>query len=307
LRQLALEAAPKAVLYGALLVAIGACAARWLLRAHALGSSDDRGTDFERRLSRVLVVAAAFVTVAIALRAWTHTLAVFGPSDGMDWDRIQLVALQSRWGAGWRLQALAASALLASTLWVKVDGRTGWPLASLGAVVCCFTLPLLGHAAGSPRRLVLHAAHVLGAGVWLGTVAAVLIAGGSGASRVSGRASDDRSPDVREFLLRRLSPIAFTGAAMVVAAGLVASLTYVGSAGNLWTTPYGRLLTAKGVLFCGVIACGFLNWRSWSAGAVGGPAAAPRSGESVGIVTIEILLAAAIVIVTAIFTELEHP
>jgi putative copper export protein len=94
---------------------------------------------------------------------------------------------------------------------------------------------------------------------------------------------------------------------MVVAAGLVASLTYVGSAGNLWTTPYGRLLTAKGVLFCGVIACGFLNWRSWSGGAVGGPAAAARSGESVGIVTIEILLAAAIVIVTAIFTELEHP
>ena len=301
MRQLALEAAPKAVLYGALLLAIGACMARWLLRARAPGS-DDRGTDFERRLSRVLVVAAAFVTVAIALRAWTHTMAVFGLPDGLDWDRIQLVAFQSRWGGGWRLQALATSALLASAFWVKLDRRTGWPVASLGAVVCCFTLPLLGHAAGSPRRLVLHAAHVLGAGVWLGTVAAVLMAGGSRAGPASGVLSDGQPSDVREFLLRRLSPIAFTGAAMVVAAGLVASLTYVGSARNLWTTPYGRLLTTKGVLFCGVIACGFLNWRRWSAGAAGG-----RSGESVGMVTIEILLAAAIVIVTAIFTELEHP
>jgi putative copper export protein len=307
LRQLALEAAPKAVLYGALLLAIGACAARWLLGAHAPGSSDDHGTDFERRLSRVLVVAAAFAMVATLLRAWTHTMAVFGLSDGLDWDRIQLVAFQSRWGAGWRLQALATSALLASTLWVNLGGRTGWPAASLGAVVCCFTLPLLGHAAGSPRRLVLHAAHVLGAGVWLGTVAAVLIAGGSRAGPASGASPDVHPSDVREFLLRRLSPIAFTGAAMVVAAGLVASLTYVGSAGNLWTTQYGRLLTLKGALFCGVIACGFLNWRRRSAGAVNGPATIPRSGESVRMVAIEVLLAAAIVIVTAIFTELEHP
>jgi putative copper export protein len=142
--------------------------------------------------------------------------------------------------------------------------------------------------------LALHAAHVLGAGVWLGTVAAVLIA-------------HRRHPsDVRELLLRRLSPIAFAGAATLVAAGLVASWTYVGSVANLWTTPYGRLLTVKGTLFCGVIACGFLNWRRFSAGAGNGSVTAQRA-EPVGAATIEVLLAAAVVIVTAIFTELEHP
>jgi copper resistance protein D len=291
LRQLALEAAPKAVLYGALLLAIGACAARWLLQAHTPDSSADRGEDFERRLSRVLGVAAAFVLLALALRLWTHTLAVFGLPEGLEWDRIQLVALQSRWGSGWRLQAIAASALVVSTLWVKVDRRTGWPAASLAVVVCCCTLPVLGHAAGSPWRLALHAAHVLGAGVWLGTVAAVLIAHLLHPS------------DVRELLLRRLSPIALSGAAMLVAAGLVASWTYVGSVANLWTTPYGRLLTVKATLFCGVIACGFLNWRRFSVGAGNGRAAA----ETTGAATIEVLLAAAVVIVTAIFTELEHP
>jgi putative copper export protein len=295
LRQLALEASPKAVLYGALLLAIGACAARWLLQAHTRDSSANRGQDFERRLSRVLVVAAAFVLVALVLRASTHSMAVFGLPDGLEWDRIQLVALQSTWGSGWRLQAMAASALVVSTLWIKVDRRIGWLAASLAVVVCCFTLPLLGHAAGSPWRLTLHAVHVLGAGVWLGTVAAVLIA------------HLLQPSDVRELLLCHLSPVAFSGAATLVAAGLVVSWTYVGSVANLWTTPYGRLLMVKGALFCGVIACGFLNWRRFGAGADNGRATAPRTGEPVGAATIEVLLAAAVVIVTAIFTELEHP
>jgi putative copper export protein len=294
LRLLALEASPKAVLYGALLLAIGACAARWLLQAHTPDSSADRGQDFERRLFRLLVASAAFVLVALALRAWTHSMAVFGLPDGLEWDRIQLVAFQSRWGSGWRLQAIAALALAVSTAWINVDRRIGWLAASLAAVVCCFTLPLLGHAAGSPWRLALHAAHVLGAGVWLGTVAAVLTAHLLDPS------------DVRELLLRRLSPIAFSGAATLVAAGLVASWTYVGSVANLWTTPYGRWLAVKGTLFCGVIACGFLNWRRFSAGA-GNGSVPVRPAEPVGAATIEVLLAAAIVIVTAIFTELEHP
>jgi putative copper resistance protein D len=291
LRQLALEAAPKAVLYAALLLAIGACAARWLLRAHTPGSSTDRGEDFERRLSRVLSVAAALVLLALALRAWTHTMAVFGLPEGLEWDRIRLVALQSRWGSGWRPQAIAASALVVSTLWVRVDRRTGWPAASLAVAVSCCTLPLLGHAAGSLWRVALHAAHVLGAGIWLGTLAAVLAAHLLYPS------------DVRELLLRRLSPIAFSGAATLVAAGLVASWTYLGSVANLWMTPYGRLLAVKGTLFCGVIACGFLNWRRFGAGAATGRV----TSETTGVATIEVLITAAVVIVTAIFTELEHP
>jgi putative copper export protein len=94
---------------------------------------------------------------------------------------------------------------------------------------------------------------------------------------------------------------------MVVTAGFIASLTYVGSVANLWATPYGRWLTVKGMLFCGVIACGFLNWRRWSGGARRGRTMTLPTGEPVGAAAIEILLAAAIVIVTAIFTELEHP
>jgi copper resistance protein D len=224
-------------------------------------------------------------------------MAVFGLPDGLDWDRVQLVAFQSRWGRGWRLQAVAASALVVSTSCIKVDRRIGWLAASLAAVVCCVTLPLLGHAGGSPWRQALHAVHVLGAGVWLGTVAAVLIA------------HLQHPSDVRELLLRHLSPVAFSGAAALVAAGLIASWTYVGSVANLWTTPYGRLLTVKMTLFCGVIACGFFNWRRFGAGSGNGHgrAAAPLTGEPVGAATIEVLLAAAVVIVTAIFTEIEHP
>jgi putative copper export protein len=306
LRELALEAAPKAVLYGALILAIGACAARWLLQVHAPDWSGDLGEGFERRLCRVLVWAAAFLLAALVLRAAMHTMAVFGPPEELEWDRIQLVAFRSRWGSVWRVQVVAATALVAATVWIKLDRRTGWPAASLAVLLCCVTLPLLGHAAGSPRRLALHAAHVLGAGVWLGTVAAVLMAGGSRAPHISG-ASHNHPSHVRELLLRQLSPLAFPGAATVVAAGLIASLTYVGSVANLWTTPYGRWLTAKGMLFCGVIACGFLNWRRWSGGAGRGRPMTPRTGEPVGAAAIEILLAAAIVIVTAILTELEHP
>jgi putative copper export protein len=149
LRQLALEAAPKAVLYGALILAIGACAARWLLQVHAPGWSSDHGGEFERRLCRVLVGAAAFLLAALVLRAGMHTLAVFGPPEGLEWDRIRLVAFQSRWGSFWRVQVIAATALVAATAWIKLDRRTGWPAASLAVLLCCLTLPLLGMPLGA--------------------------------------------------------------------------------------------------------------------------------------------------------------
>jgi putative copper export protein len=100
--------------------------------------------------------------------------------------------------------------------------------------------------------------------------------------------------------LRVFSPIALTGACLAAAAGAIAAVQYVGTASNLWTTAYGRALLLKLGLFAGVVACGYRNWRRWSA---------VRSGEDVpkGAEVREVALALAIVLVTSVLTELAHP
>jgi putative copper export protein len=92
-----------------------------------------------------------------------------------------------------------------------------------------------------------------------------------------------------------------TGAAVVVLAGVITAVDHVGSLSNIWTTAYGRTLLLKVILFAGVVVCGYRNWRRWAVLPSGGDITDRR------IETIESLLAAAIVLVTSVLTEIAHP
>src|SRR5690348_15838451 len=71
--------------------------------------------------------------------------------------------------------------------------------------------------------------------------------------------------DRRLALLQALSPLALSGALLVVIAGTSMAYTYLGSLSNLWHTTYGQLRIGKLLLFFGVIACGRLNWQRLAA------------------------------------------
>ena len=224
-----LEAAAKAAQYGALLLAVGVCAAHWLLLPRAAGDLDpDIVARVERSMTALGLTAAVVVAAATLLRLWTHSVSAFGLSESVSVASLRVIAFESRWGAGWRWQAIAAAALLATSAWNRAGRPAGWPMASLAAIAFCVALPLLGHTEGQPVRVVLHAIHAIGAGVWIGTLSVVAIG--------------ERDADVRRALLSRFAPVAFAGAGALVAAGLVMSWGYLGAFSNLWTTAYGEVL-----------------------------------------------------------------
>ena len=287
-----LEVAAKAVLYLALLPAIGACVARWLLLPR-IGSGVHAITaqDVERSLRRVGLTAVVIVLVALPLRAWAHTVAAFG--DAVTWDALRLVSVESRWGGSWQVQAAAACAWVLAYASIRITASVGWVLVALAGVGFCITLPLTGHAAGYPARVALHAFHILAGGVWLGTLTAVVL------MRIP--ASSDRRDraGVRLMMLKGFAPIAFSGAACAVLAGLTATWIYLGAWSNLWTTEYGRWLAVKAAFVCGACACGYLNWRRLHL------AREPEAGGRVMLV--EVVFAAVVVVVTAVLTEQAHP
>jgi putative copper export protein len=287
-----LEAATKAILYAALLPTVGASAALLFL-APALASASARPGDsrapadrrsaewIEESLRRVGLIAAACVIVALVLRVWAQADAAFGLADSLSPGFHHV--LTSRWGARWHWQLLAAVACAIAYACAGGGRRAAWLAAAAGSVALCLSLTLTGHAAGDPTRMVIHAAHLVGAGLWLGTLATLVIV------------SPSVDAKTRAALFHAFSPLALAGAGIAAAAGATAAIMYVGAFENLWLTSYGRTLIVKLALVAGAAACGYANWRR-----VG-------SGQAPARATVELWFAAAIIIVTAVLTELEHP
>jgi putative copper export protein len=294
-----LEAGAKALLYASLLVVIGASAARWLLlpRVHAeLGA--ERVAVIEQSVARLAVVAAIAAVAVSGLRVWTHTVSAFGFDGARSWDSLELIALRSRWGEGWRPQAVAGCVLVVASI-AAVRRRAAWPVASLAAIAFTATIPLLGHASGDGVRMVLHTVHILAGGFWLGTLAVVLVIRLPQSSFASIEPS--LTPRrIRLLILRRFSPIALSGSVIAVVAGLLTAWLYVGALANLWMTAYGRVLVLKVGLVAAISICGYVNWhhlRRWRA----------DSESSTSIMVLEATLAIAVVIVTGYLTEIGHP
>ena len=291
------EAAPKVVLYAALLPALGACAARWVLLPR-LGDvlSAAALARVESSLGRIGLASAIVVLAATLLRAWTHTVAAFGFADARSWEAVRLIAFESRWGSGWTLQAAAAALLAASYLLATVLPRIGWPMTVASGAALCVALPLLGHAAGSAGRMAIHTAHLVGAGLWLGTLVAVWAV-----ARLESRRGVDRddAQRVAPVLLQQFSTLALSGAALLLLAGVAAAALYIDSLSSLWTTGYGRMLSVKIVLVAAIAACGLVNWRRF-----GDPVR--ESSTLPSTVSLEVALALAVVLATSVLTELEH-
>ena len=294
-----LEAGAKALLYASLLIAIGASALRWLLLPRTASEfGPNRVLSIEQSIARLALGASVLALAACILRVWTHTVSAFGLDDAGSWDNIKLIALESRWGQSWKLQTAAALILLvacAATVW----RRRSWPLATLAALLFTATIPLLGHAAGDPFRVVLHTVHILAAGSWLGTLAVVLL------MRIPAASWDSTEPrlissGIRMIILRRFSTLALPSAATAAGAGIVAAYLYVGAFSNLWTTAYGRVLLVKVALVGGIAGCGYWNWQRLRRLHV-------EDEPSAAVIMLEAALAVAVVLVTSILTEIAHP
>lgn len=291
---MALEAAPKALVYAAVIVSVGVAAARMLFLARVSAAVDsDAHVQMASACARVAWVAAAALIIGLLLRAWTHTAVSFGVAESFTWENLRTVAWESQWAEAWTLQLAAAVTLVVFGWGLRPLPQVAWTLYGLTAVAMCYALPQVGHAAGEPSRVLLHGSHVLGAGVWIGTLAVMALA----APR-----------DARGAMLHAFAPIAFVGSAVIGISGLIAAWLYLQSPANLVMTTYGWVLALKLLFVADVATFGFINWRRRHGPGRAGESASGRDAARQDVfVYLEVAAAVAVVLITALLTEVEHP
>ncbi len=255
-------------------------------------------TNIELALSRAgLIIAATLAGIGI-VRLFAQTYAVFGVDDDMSFGSVRIIALETPWGVGWRLQFAAAFAVIAAFVWVRLQPRVGWYVAVVATLLVGATIPLTGHAMAQPTgQLVgvgLQVAHILGATVWIGTLL-ILYTLGLGSAGVGERGAKWDSDLINAF-----SPLALGAVGFLLMAGVTSAFVFLDSWNQLWHTAYGRTLLGKIAFFAGTGAVGAYNWRILR----------PRLGEAGSVRAIrrsiagELLVALIVLCVTAVLVAL---
>jgi putative copper export protein len=170
----------------------------------------------------------------------------------------------------------------------------GWLVAAVGMIGSELAVILSGRWAGLVNPL-----HQLFAGLWLGTLAVLVLAGIptalSGPARL-------RGPVVAK-MVNGFSPLALVCGPLLVLTGVTTALLHLRPFSSLWTTPYGYTLLAKLCLVAVVFSLGAWNWRRQRPRLGSEEAAAFIRRSSVW----EVSLATLVLAVTAVLVSLPAP
>jgi len=184
-------------------------------------------------------------------------------ADVADHEVLWTVLNETTFGGVWMARMLLAVLILGvmagSPLWMAVRGRD--QVTAFLAAVLLASLAGTGHAqieegATNLVHVASDAAHLLGAGAWLGGLVPlgfILLEYSAG--------EDEPIVDVDRILLR-FSSMGYVAVATLVVSGLVNSWFLVGSVTSLLTTLYGQILLGKLALFAAMLALAAAN-RFW--------------------------------------------
>ncbi|AYF74707.1 copper resistance protein CopD [Nocardia yunnanensis] len=131
------------------------------------------------------------------------------------------------------------------------------------AAVTLTLRPITGHMSQQPLGSVLAALHALAAAVWFGVLLALALT--------------VRTRGEWAVLLPRYSNWALPLVITVMVTGVIDGLVRIGGVTPLATTGYGRILLAKTVLVCALVALGWWWRRTWVPRAAGHRMAADDS------------------------------
>ena len=276
----------------------GAVACRPLLAAAPRGTAAADGRSPERTLIAIAAGSAAVMVLGAAARLHAQTWSVFGLDEAVTLELVRIVGLDSRWGGRWQPQAGLALGAAAGVVWWARQPRAGWWVAGAAAVGAWTALPLTGHAMSAASSLpwIAQVAHGLGAGLWIGTLAAVVAVG-------LGLARDPAAHPRIAVVVRRFSRLAIAAVPTIALSGVVTAVFYFDAVAELWSTAYGRTLSLKVGLFAAVGAVGAYNWRRLT----------PRLGDARGTsallasARVELALAIVLLAVTAVLVHRGMP
>lgn len=182
--------------------------------------------------------------LAAIVRLFAESVALNGRARALAPDALLTLLTRTSWGMGWMTGMVGALLLLAGWAISRRGVTMGTPLALTGALGLAASPALTGHAASSDWFVVavtLDMLHVLAAGVWIGGLLMVLLAGVPAMRRLI-----DGNPDAAvSALVNSFHPIALFCAPIVVIAGAGSSMFRLGGVAPLTTTRYGLTLLVK--------------------------------------------------------------
>ncbi len=219
--------------------------------------------EFAKRLRRLLLAAIVLGVIVGVLGILLQGASAAGVSL---WSSLKGAVIEStldsRFGQVWGLRAIDWLVLgVVLACWKRDQSRPPrWVLALLilGSAYLAITPALAGHpTTQSPRGVFFPAdvVHVLGASVWVGGIACLLLALPAGTLELE-RA--DRSKLLLGVLVR-FSPLALASVIAISATGVVQAYIDVRSIEGLLHTTYGTLILIKVALMLALIGFGWVN------------------------------------------------
>jgi putative copper export protein len=160
---------------------------------------------------------------------------------------------------------------------------------------------MLGALVTTQITRVVNPLHVFAASMWIGTLIVLVSAGVTTALGTTVETSS-RGPAIA-MLVNRFSTIALWSAGLLVLTGVTTAYRHLGRLSALWTTIYGKTLIGKLCLVAVVFALGAYNNQRLKP-SLGNEEAGRRLARSA---TLEIAIAAVVLIVTAVLVNLPAP
>jgi len=232
----------RALQFGSAMILLGGAILRLGLGS-ALGSASSVRDEFDGWLRRFLTIAA-LVTLLSALLWLDLEAAIMGGGwdEAVNGETIASVLLETTFGHAWKWH-LAFAALLLLALLPARQLRQGRIIAIAGlSGGLVASLAWAGHAVMQPglTHVTVQVIHLLGAGLWLGSLPALLYL------LDRARRSDDGAwrAALRQ-LLPRYSRVGYAVVATILLTGALNTSFLVGGPSALVTTAFGQVLLAK--------------------------------------------------------------
>ena len=208
---------------------------------------------------RLLISSAGAVLIACILGFLAQTAVLAGSvQDALQPDALTAAATGMSFGKSSIVRAAIAGLSVIGLVFAK-PGRGTLGLATLAGGVLCASFAWMGHGAATEGAAgLLHTVadivHALAAGVWIGALVAFFLL-------LRPRAPSAELDRVVHGALHGFSGIGSALVAVLIVSGLVNSWFLVGLSGvsELWTTPYGELLSLKLAVFVGMLGLAAAN------------------------------------------------
>ncbi|MHB1068352.1 MAG: copper resistance D family protein [Gemmatimonadaceae bacterium] len=240
------------------------------------------------------------ILAATLARLAAQHAAFFGADEPWSWSTLRALLVDSPWGRGWwlALAAIAVGFLGASR--IRRARSLGWTALTVAAVVMAASMAMSGHAAVSTMATINHALHVIGAGGWIGTLAALMLIAIPAVLRAGGGHRDGQIA----AMIRAFSTSALGFAGILTVSGTIAAWRNVDTVAGLFNSPYGRVLLVKLALLWVAAGTGAYNWKRVLPSLGSNPSTTARLRVSAAV---ELAAALAVLVVTAVLVATPMP